>query len=80
MNSSQLELGLNDARAVIPWSGRSPRELTRVGLGLFLKRERQEVTRLADARQCEMFIEHQARRYSGAPLLLPLRREARFRF
>jgi len=54
--------------------------LTRVGLGLFLKRERQEVTRLADARQCEMFIEHQARRYSGAPLLLPLRREARFRF
>ena len=31
MNSSQLELDLEDARLRIPWGGRSPRSLTECG-------------------------------------------------
>ena len=38
----QLELELNDSRLNVLWEGRSPRELTRVRMGLFLSQEAQK--------------------------------------
>jgi len=73
MNSTQLELELHDVRLQLPWDGRSPRELTRVGLssifkaGAVKKRER-----IRDPRQEEMWPTGRGLpQYEGAPLLLP---------
>ena len=75
MKSDQLSLELLDARVRIPWNGASPRDLTRVGLGLFLRREPQKDDRFfVDPRQYDLFRAAipGRRRYGGAPTLLPL--------
>ena len=73
VNSEQLDLGLFKEE---PWDGRSPRSLTRVGLGLFSEQERQKSDRFfVDPDQTDMFRRRQkkAPRVSrGAPLLVPL--------
>ena len=59
----------------IPWSGRSPRSLTRAAKALFLKRERQKDDRFfVDLDQYDLFLAAipGRPRYGGAPLLLPL--------
>ena len=74
--SEQLDLFEGELSA-LPWRGRSPRSLTRVGLGLFLKRERRKDDRFfVDANQYDLFPEaiEGPRRYAGAPCLLPLKR------
>jgi len=71
----QLELELGLPSVQIPWGGQSPRSLTRVQRGLFLKRERRKDDRFfADPNQLGLFPEAKRgrRRYGGAPLLLPL--------
>jgi len=77
VSSPQLELDLGDERVRVPWGGRSPRDLTRVQIGLFLEREREEHgCFLADPRQYDLFRAAITGRpqYGGAPLLLPLPR------
>ena len=75
MNSTQLQLALGDARVRIPWSGKSPRDLTRVRIALFLERERQKDERFfVDPEQYDLFLEAipGPPQYEGAPSLLPL--------
>jgi len=75
MNSAQLELGLDDVRLKIPWGGRSPRDLTRAGIALFLKRERQKDDRFfvdPDQVEFELAGKKGPPRYEGASLLIPL--------
>jgi len=67
----QYELLLNDRRRRIPWDGVPPRGLTRASKVLYFNREVGGVSRPIDPLQCELFIGHQARRYTGAPSLLP---------
>jgi len=38
----QLQFELDDLRLSIPWEGRTPRSLTRVGMSLFSRREPQK--------------------------------------
>jgi len=75
----QLELDLFPGE---PWNGRSPRGLTRVGLGLFLRREPQKdaCDGIAEG-QLEMFPAaiRGSRQYAGAPLLLESRLRDHFR-
>ncbi len=74
MNSEQLDLFEGEV-ARLPWRGRSPRDLTRVGLGLFLRREPQKDDRFfVDPNQVEMFpvAMRKPPEYQGAPLLRPL--------
>ena len=62
--------------AVLPWRGRSPRELTKSRKALFLSQEAQKSERFfVDPDQLEMFGRPKKgpRRYAGAPLLLPLK-------
>ena len=71
MNSSQLDLW-EDEVAVLPWRGQSPRGLTRVGMGLFLRREPQKGDCfLVGPDQIDMFLEAITgpRRCGGAPSL-----------
>jgi len=71
-----LELELGDVRVRIPWGGQRPRDLTRVGLSLFLERERQKDERFfVDPDQAEFWPAGQKapRIYRGAPLLLPMK-------
>ncbi len=73
--SEQLELELDDERALIPWEGRSPRGLTKVGLGLFLRQEppKKHARIRCDSSQLELFVRQEGPpQYEGAPLLLPL--------
>jgi len=64
-----------------PWHGRSPRALTRVGKGLFLRQEPPpgDVLDELDPRQLDMWRHRRGtekrvvERSSAAPLLLPLR-------
>ena len=68
----QLELGLGDSLKAVPWGGRSPRDLTRVGLSLFLRREPQKDDRfVVDRNQVDMWLpaEKAPWVYQGAPLL-----------
>jgi len=76
----QTELALGDAQVQVPWGGQSPRELTRVGIGLFSKRERGEDDRFfVDPRQVDLFRAAMkgSPEYRGAPSLLPLPEELR---
>ncbi len=77
MNSTQFELGLGDLRVMIPWDGKSPRDLTRARIALFSKRERQKDDRFfVDSVQYDLFLAAIPGRlqYGGAPSLLPLPR------
>ncbi len=78
MNSGQLELALDDVRvpvARVPWSGSSPRDLTRARLALFLEQSGKKSMR--DLLQYDLFAdlsmlaERAPEEYSGAPSLLP---------
>ena len=77
--TAQLELELKDEVVRIPWSGRSPRDLTRVQIDLFLKRERQghEVDPLQydlfDLRAGVATQANGAPLYEGAPSFLSFR-------
>ena len=69
--SSQLDLWQAELDA-LPWHGRSPRELTRVALGLFSRREPQKSMRdFVDTEQLELWPPAKTApwRYQGAPLL-----------
>ncbi len=82
--SDLLQLDLWDGTEVmgydvrsLPWSGRSPRGLTRVALGLILKpRGEKSVSDFVDPDQCVLRLTGRRvpREYRGAPLLLPLKR------
>ncbi len=67
----QLELRLFEGE---PWSGRSPRALTKARLGLFLNREGEKHERFfADPDQLAFFpaeVEIAPWKYQGAPLLV----------
>jgi len=80
MNSTQLELKLNDVRLRIPWNGMAPRDLTRGGSRRILTAQAaKERSCLRDSRQLEMFepIECLPAKGGGAPLLsLPRRTHA----
>ncbi len=67
MKAIQLDLFVDVDR--IPWYGVRPRDLTRGAKLLFLRREPGDMSSQPDPLQCEMFFRHQARRYSGAPLI-----------
>ncbi len=78
-DSEQLNLDLFPGE---PWNGRSPRALTRVGSGLFLRPEPPKATRcMVDPGQLEMWPSqgpHRKRSVgrvvsAGAPSLLPLK-------
>ncbi len=75
----QLELVLDDVRLKCAWPGTSPRDLTRVNVGLFLKRKRKKSMRdfVRDENQLEFWPAKKRRRriYGGAPLLLPFPEE-----
>ena len=75
MIGSQLDFWQEELDA-LPWSGRSPRALTRVGLGLIFKARAAEGERFfADPNQCGLFAvaRKKAVRETSrtAPLLLP---------
>jgi len=56
-----------------PWGGRSPRGLTRVGLGLILQPWAEKSVSEIDCAQLDMFAMKEASPlYRGAPLLIPL--------
>jgi len=66
--------GLGGPDSSLPWEGRSPRALTRVGLGLFLRHKPpKSVGDFVDPAQCDIFMTRQKKApefvYSGAPLL-----------
>ncbi len=72
----------------VPWNGRSPRGLTRVGIGLFLRPEppRHELMDERDPRQFDLWrrMGHTEKKASrgtsrGAPSLLPLKKGRRSR-
>jgi hypothetical protein len=68
----QLELEFHDVRLKIPWSGRSPRELTRVHLeGIFKAGAAKSVRAFVDPAQTDLFGDaiKGPPRYEGAPLL-----------
>ena len=71
---AQLDLSLDDARVRIPWDGKRPRDLTRIRIALFLRREPQKACAIwIDPRQCEMWRTANNRPqvlYLGAPLLV----------
>jgi len=75
MNSDQLDLWEGEV-ARLPWRGRSPRDLTRVQIALFLRREPQKNERFfVDPEQLELFPvakKKAPRKYRGAPLLQAL--------
>jgi len=63
--------------AVLPWGGRSPRDLTKARISLFLRREPQKDERFfVDPDQIDMFRRRQKKspQYGGSPTLLPLPR------
>ena len=69
--SSQLDLW-ESALEALPWRGKSPRELTRVGLGLILKPGGvKSVSDFVDPEQLELGLPTPRApwRYQGAPLL-----------
>ena len=67
----QLRLALHPGE---PWNGRSPRALTRVGLGLIFTALADGARVISDPTQLELFPRWRQRlkRKSGAPTLLPL--------
>jgi len=76
VNSKQLELALYDVRSRIPWSGRSPRELTRVAQSFIFKPGgAKSVRELLDPLQLEFWPSEDKgpHRYDGAPLLIPFK-------
>jgi len=84
-DSDQYELDLFPG---VPWSGRSPRGLTRAGKGLFLRPEPPSHEVDVDPLQLELWSEAVRPRKSkeppiqrtGASLLLPLKEPKRFPF
>jgi len=74
LHGEQLAFELEDARVSVPWSGRSPRGLTR-GANLFILKAWPQKS-VSDPMQTEMFeygLDLKVRiPYLGAPLLLPL--------
>ena len=79
MNSDQLDL-FEAELSRLPWRGQSPRALTKIGLGLFSRREPQkDDSFFIDPDQLELFPAAITRRGSlPAPLLLPLPPRAAF--
>ena len=74
--SGQLQLQLSDRRTVVPWDGRSPRDLTRGRMLLFSRREPQKPERFfIDGNQGDLFPAaiRGPLEYRGAPLLVPLK-------
>ena len=73
MNSSQLELELEDVRVRVPWDGRSPRALTRCAMRpIFKARAAKKHERIClDPFQLEFALtgEKAPWVYQGAPLL-----------
>jgi len=72
LNSTQLELELDDVRLNLPWGGRSPRGLTRAATSVILKaRAAESMSEFVDPAQSEIFVARSKRRpqYEGAPLL-----------
>ena len=72
---AQLILDLDDPRVYVPWSGVSPRDLTKGAKRLFLRRKPQKDDRnFLDLRQGDLFrkAEKAPRIYRGAPSLFPL--------
>ncbi len=79
-DSDQLELALGEeflvGAASLPWSGRSPRALTRGYKRFILKRKRQKrMVEFENPDQYDLWlpIEEGPPVYRGAPLLLPLK-------
>ena len=72
----QVYLELDDRRRVVPWDGRSPRELTRAWNTFTLKAQAGRVHERAciGREQLMLVFENKSSRggSSGAPLLLPL--------
>ena len=82
-DSDQFELDLFPG---VPWGGRSPRGLTRVGSGLFLRPEPPSHAVYVDAAQLELWPSpvrpprgKRPRQAAGASLLLPSKKGRRFR-
>ncbi len=76
-NSGQLELDLFPG---VPWNGRSPRGLTKVKIGLYLRREPGGHEVYLDPAQLDFFrgrskatMNKRPRQTAGASLLLPLK-------
>ena len=70
----QLELfDLHEVEVAVPWSGRSPRDLTRVALrGIFKAQDAKSMSVFVDPAQCDLWPtveEGPTRLYGGAPLL-----------
>ncbi len=75
MKSDQLDLWEAEI-GVQPWRGQTPRALTRIGRGLFSRREPLKDDRfLVDENQIALFpvANRRPRRYDGAPLLVELK-------
>ncbi len=74
MIAMQLDLWQSQLES-LPWMGRSPRELTRGSIALFLRREPQKDERFfVDPAQLDLFraVKRKAPwKYQGAPFLLP---------
>ncbi len=75
MNSDQLELFAATAMGCVsvPWEGRSPRELTRVGMSsIFQSREKECMSELISPGQCELWpiVKEGPPVRRGAPLLV----------
>ena len=74
LNSTQLELELDDVRLKVPWNGRSPRGLTRGSQVVILKAQAgkgRPQTRMPAQR--DLFEDWQSGPcYTGAGTLLPL--------
>jgi len=80
MNSSQLSLALDDVVLEIPWSGRSPRGLTRVANSLIFKAQAaKKRERSVLSVQYDLFDPSAGHleRYRGAPSLLSLPRRVK---
>ena len=70
LNSTQLELELDDVRLKIPWDGRSPRGLTRGAMALFLSSAAEKsVSAFVDPEQGDLFKKAAPRSRGAAPLL-----------
>ena len=74
-SDGQVDLWESQLEA-LPWRGRSPRELTKSRIALFLRREPQkDDCFFVDPDQYDLFraVIQGRPRYGGAPLLIPLR-------
>ena len=77
VDSRQLALALDDLRLKIPWSGRSPRDLTKGASALFLRRgPSKSASGPVATEQCDLWPSwSEGPLYEGAPSLLPFLRK-----